>query len=99
MATITITEDGIKYRKSNPLQQITIDGVDYELDVKVNETSFTVGGVVDDDACNEYLQIFETQMTNEIIEASYYLPYPAEIDVPENMRTLMGQYGHLLTEV
>ena len=40
MATEIITENGIKYLQSNPLNQITVNGVDYELDLKVNLSNF-----------------------------------------------------------
>jgi len=99
MATTTFLKNGIKHRKSNPLKEVTIDGVDYQVDVNVNESEFTVGTTVDDAACNNFLQIVENNIITEIISMSYVLPYPDDIDVPDNMRTLTGHYGSLLIEV
>ena len=90
MATETITENGIQYLKSNPLNQITVNGVDYELDLKVNLSNFMVGSDVDMESATEALQQLETLTANDIISESYY--YPLSDDVPEAMRTIEGKY-------
>ena len=89
MATETITENGIQYLKSNPLNQITVNGVDYELDLKVNLSNFMVGSDVDMESATEALQQWETMVANDIISESYY--YPIE-EMPEGMRTIENKY-------
>ena len=93
MATETITENGIQYLKSNPLNQITVNGVDYELDLKINLSNFTVGSDVDMESATEALQQWETMVANDIIAESYY--YPLGDDVPEVYRTIEGKYRDL----
>lgn len=89
MSVEIITENGIQYLQSNPLNQITVNGVDYELDLKINLTNFTVGSDVDMESATEALQTYEALIANDIIRESYY--YPIE-SMPEGMRTIENKY-------
>jgi hypothetical protein len=89
MSVETITENGIQYLQSNPLNQITVNGVDYELNLKINLTNFTVGSDVDMVSATEALQTYEALIANDIIRESYY--YPID-ELPEGQRTIENKY-------
>lgn len=89
MATEIITENGIQYLQSNPLNQITVNGVDYELNLKINLTNFTVGSDVDMESATEALQTYEALIANDIIRESYFYPIN---EMPEGQRTIENKY-------
>ena len=92
MSVEIITINGIQYLQSNPLNQITVNGVDYELDLRINLTNFTVGSDVDMESATEALQTYEALVANDIIRESYY--YPID-EMPEGMKTIENKYRDL----